>query len=219
LAVRARCKHYRRRCRIRAPCCNDVFSCRHCHNESTVCSALLCSVLPRFDSYHGHVPTCLSHPDISFDLCLPSTCCSWIGLRKTGTSSTAMLWNRCASSLSLFSVFCFTVRRVSFSYCANKLKLPFPVRCRLYVSSVTPSSRSVFIQIAPFPHSASSIMNLDEFLGNQIAQVCTNCGVCMGEYFCRTCKFLDDDVRFTFPFCWIFCWLALLMGSSCSSAG
>ncbi|KAK1650108.1 hypothetical protein QYE76_067913 [Lolium multiflorum] len=30
------CKHYRRRCRIRAPCCNDVFNCRHCHNESTV---------------------------------------------------------------------------------------------------------------------------------------------------------------------------------------
>jgi hypothetical protein len=127
LVVRAcRCKHYRRRCRIRAPCCNDVFHCRHCHNESTVCSALLCSVLPRSDSYHGHVSTSLSHPDISFDLCLPSTCCSWIGIRKTGTSSTAMQWNRCASSLSLFSVFCFTVRRVSFSYCANKLKQPFP---------------------------------------------------------------------------------------------
>ncbi|CAL5347055.1 unnamed protein product [Camellia sinensis] len=29
------CKHYRRRCKIRAPCCNEVFDCRHCHNEST----------------------------------------------------------------------------------------------------------------------------------------------------------------------------------------
>ncbi|KAL1209083.1 E3 ubiquitin-protein ligase MIEL1 [Cardamine amara subsp. amara] len=29
------CKHYRRRCQIRAPCCNEVFACRHCHNEST----------------------------------------------------------------------------------------------------------------------------------------------------------------------------------------
>ena len=29
----------------------------------------------------------------------------------------------------------------------------------------------------------------------QVAQVCCNCGVCMGEYFCRTCKFFDDDVR------------------------
>ncbi|XP_033510232.1 E3 ubiquitin-protein ligase MIEL1-like isoform X5 [Nicotiana tomentosiformis] len=29
------CKHYRRRCRIRAPCCNEVFDCRHCHNEAT----------------------------------------------------------------------------------------------------------------------------------------------------------------------------------------
>ncbi|XP_024525992.1 E3 ubiquitin-protein ligase MIEL1-like [Selaginella moellendorffii] len=28
------CPHYRRRCRIRAPCCNEVFGCRHCHNEA-----------------------------------------------------------------------------------------------------------------------------------------------------------------------------------------
>ena len=24
--------------------------------------------------------------------------------------------------------------------------------------------------------------------------MCSNCGVCMGEYFCRACKFFDDDV-------------------------
>ncbi|PKI52400.1 hypothetical protein CRG98_027203, partial [Punica granatum] len=28
------CSHYRRRCKIRAPCCGEVFGCRHCHNES-----------------------------------------------------------------------------------------------------------------------------------------------------------------------------------------
>uniref|UniRef100_A0A2P2KUI9 Zinc finger family protein n=1 Tax=Rhizophora mucronata TaxID=61149 RepID=A0A2P2KUI9_RHIMU len=27
------CSHYRRRCKIRAPCCNEIFDCRHCHNE------------------------------------------------------------------------------------------------------------------------------------------------------------------------------------------
>ncbi|XP_019465016.1 PREDICTED: E3 ubiquitin-protein ligase MIEL1-like isoform X2 [Lupinus angustifolius] len=27
------CMHYRRRCKIRAPCCDEVFDCRHCHNE------------------------------------------------------------------------------------------------------------------------------------------------------------------------------------------
>ena len=31
-----RCKHYRRRCKIRAPCCNEIFSFRHCHNKATV---------------------------------------------------------------------------------------------------------------------------------------------------------------------------------------
>ncbi|KAH0465813.1 hypothetical protein IEQ34_005916 [Dendrobium chrysotoxum] len=30
------CKHYKRRCKIRAPCCNEIFHCRHCHNESMV---------------------------------------------------------------------------------------------------------------------------------------------------------------------------------------
>lgn len=31
-----RCSHYRRRCKIRAPCCNEIFDCRHCHNEAKV---------------------------------------------------------------------------------------------------------------------------------------------------------------------------------------
>ncbi|XP_048494068.1 probable E3 ubiquitin-protein ligase RZFP34 isoform X2 [Beta vulgaris subsp. vulgaris] len=28
------CQHYQRRCRIRAPCCNEIFDCHHCHNEA-----------------------------------------------------------------------------------------------------------------------------------------------------------------------------------------
>nr|CAB3502033.1 unnamed protein product [Digitaria exilis] len=28
------CVHYRRRCKIRAPCCGEVFDCRRCHNEA-----------------------------------------------------------------------------------------------------------------------------------------------------------------------------------------
>ncbi|KAJ1298812.1 hypothetical protein BS78_01G482300 [Paspalum vaginatum] len=28
------CVHYRRKCKIRAPCCGEVFDCRHCHNEA-----------------------------------------------------------------------------------------------------------------------------------------------------------------------------------------
>lgn len=28
------CIHYRRRCKVRAPCCNEIFDCRHCHNET-----------------------------------------------------------------------------------------------------------------------------------------------------------------------------------------
>ena len=29
------CKHYRRRCKLVAPCCDEAFWCRHCHNERT----------------------------------------------------------------------------------------------------------------------------------------------------------------------------------------
>ncbi|KAJ0110872.1 hypothetical protein Patl1_01080 [Pistacia atlantica] len=28
------CEHYRRRCKIRAPCCDKIFPCRHCHKEA-----------------------------------------------------------------------------------------------------------------------------------------------------------------------------------------
>ena len=32
-AGRYGCIHYRRRCKLVAPCCGEVFSCRHCHND------------------------------------------------------------------------------------------------------------------------------------------------------------------------------------------
>jgi len=28
------CQHYRRKCKLVAPCCGEVFWCRHCHNEA-----------------------------------------------------------------------------------------------------------------------------------------------------------------------------------------
>ncbi|KAG4186912.1 hypothetical protein ERO13_A08G072900v2 [Gossypium hirsutum] len=30
------CDHYKRRCKILAPCCNKTFPCRHCHNETSI---------------------------------------------------------------------------------------------------------------------------------------------------------------------------------------
>ncbi|KAF1890857.1 hypothetical protein Lal_00037428 [Lupinus albus] len=84
------CKHYRRRCMIRAPCCNEIYSCRHCHNEAT-------SVLKHFNRHD------LVRQDVKQVVC---------------------------------------------SVCDTE-------------------------QLA--------------------AQICTNCGVRMGEYFCDICKFFDDD--------------------------
>ncbi|KAL5157528.1 E3 ubiquitin-protein ligase MIEL1 [Glycine soja] len=87
------CKHYRRRCRIRAPCCNELYFCRHCHNEAT---------------------SMLSNP---FD------------------------------------------------------------RHELIRQDVQ--------------HVVCTVCDTEQ----PVAQVCTNCGVRMGEYFCSICKFFDDDVR------------------------
>ncbi|KAL8504121.1 hypothetical protein ACS0TY_022743 [Phlomoides rotata] len=86
------CSHYRRRCRIRAPCCNEIFSCRHCHNEAknSIC----------IDQSLGH--------DMPRHL----------------------------------------VEKVICALCDTE---------------------------------------------QEVQQVCKNCGVCMGRYFCGICKLFDDD--------------------------
>ncbi|XP_071738302.1 E3 ubiquitin-protein ligase MIEL1-like [Rutidosis leptorrhynchoides] len=86
------CSHYRRRCKIRAPCCDQIFFCRHCHNEAT---------------------NALSNPKERHEI----------------------------------------VRQ-------------------------------------DIKHVICEICNTEQ----EVAQICTNCGVKMGEYFCGICKFYDDDI-------------------------
>ncbi|KAK9984032.1 hypothetical protein SO802_033557 [Lithocarpus litseifolius] len=88
--IHATCEHYKRRCKIRAPCCNQIFPCRHCHNEVT-------SNLSNPKDHHE-----LVRQDVKQVVCL--------------------------------------------------------------------------------------ICNTEQ----QVAQVCSNCGVNMGDYFCGVCKFYDD---------------------------
>ncbi|XP_048602412.1 E3 ubiquitin-protein ligase MIEL1-like isoform X3 [Brassica napus] len=95
------CEHYRRRCQIRAPCCNEVFPCRHCHNETTTILPLLKQSTLRniFDRHE------LVRQDVKHVIC---------------------------------------------SVCDTE---------------------------------------------QPVAQVCSNCGVNMGEYFCNICKFYDDNTE------------------------
>ncbi|KAK9100835.1 hypothetical protein Scep_024265 [Stephania cephalantha] len=90
------CAHYRRRCRIKAPCCNEVFDCRHCHNEA--------KNNINVERKHGH-------------------------------------------------------------------DLP-----RHQVQQVI-----------------CSLCDTEQEVGLLVRQVCFNCGVCMGKYFCETCRLYDDD--------------------------
>ncbi|XP_037414074.1 probable E3 ubiquitin-protein ligase RZFP34 isoform X2 [Triticum dicoccoides] len=87
------CAHYRRRCRIRAPCCNEIFDCRHCHNESK-----------------------------------------------------------------------------------NSIKIDTPTRHELP------------------RHELQQVICTLCGTEQEVRQVCINCGVCMGKYFCEVCKLFDDDV-------------------------
>ncbi|KAL1361499.1 E3 ubiquitin-protein ligase RZFP34 [Arachis duranensis] len=87
------CKHYRRRCKIRAPCCDEVFDCRHCHNDAKNSEEI--NVKDRHD---------IPRHEINKVIC---------------------------------------------SVCDTE---------------------------------------------QDVQQNCINCGVCMGKYFCGTCKFFDDDV-------------------------
>ncbi|XP_058227198.1 E3 ubiquitin-protein ligase RZFP34-like [Rhododendron vialii] len=36
------CIHYRRKCKIRAPNCDEIFDCRHCHNEAKDTLDIVC---------------------------------------------------------------------------------------------------------------------------------------------------------------------------------
>ncbi|WZY80947.1 hypothetical protein YC2023_027331 [Brassica napus] len=62
------CSHYRRRCKIRAPCCDEVFDCRHCHNEakdSLQTEQLLRHDLPRHDVSKVICSLCETEQDVS----------------------------------------------------------------------------------------------------------------------------------------------------------
>ncbi|PHT74654.1 hypothetical protein T459_21931 [Capsicum annuum] len=87
------CSHYRRRCRIRAPCCNEIFDCRHCHNEA--------KVRPEVNTLSHH--------------------------KKIKRKDEGVICALCDTE-------------------------------------------------------------------QEVRQVCINCGVCMGRYFCETCKLFDDDI-------------------------
>ncbi|CAH2054957.1 unnamed protein product [Thlaspi arvense] len=111
------CEHYKRRCRIRAPCCNLIFTCRHCHNEAADSSS------------NPHVLVRQSVKQVS----LPSFLSFWCLI-------ILVLDCMCFSCLVCFQVIC-------------------------------------------------SICDTEQ----EVAQVCSKCGVKMGEYFCDLCKFFDDD--------------------------
>ncbi|KAL5808163.1 hypothetical protein ACOSQ3_028854 [Xanthoceras sorbifolium] len=85
-----RCKHYRRRCKIRASCCNEIFDCRHCHNEAKDIMYVLCFRLrsimdiSRLKSQLPFMPleTILKHDLNPLKVCLPSVASEFLRQSK-----------------------------------------------------------------------------------------------------------------------------------------
>ncbi|KAF3679663.1 putative peptidyl-prolyl cis-trans isomerase CYP21-3, mitochondrial-like [Capsicum annuum] len=62
------CAHYRRRCKVRAPCCDEIFDCRHCHNDSKNAldvDPLRRHDLPRHDVKRVICSLCNTEQDVS----------------------------------------------------------------------------------------------------------------------------------------------------------
>ncbi|MFQ6656930.1 hypothetical protein Gotur_026828 [Gossypium turneri] len=112
------CDHYKRRCKILAPCCSKIFPCRHCHNETS---------------------NSLSNPKDHHDL-----------VRQD-------------------------VKQVICSICNTQQEV-----CVVAFNSVV-----VTVSVSTLKVRFSNV---------QVTQVCSHCGVNMGEYFCDICKFYDDDI-------------------------
>ncbi|XP_052311800.1 E3 ubiquitin-protein ligase RZFP34 isoform X2 [Populus trichocarpa] len=67
------CSHYRRRCKIRAPCCNEIFDCRHCHNDAK--NGLETNPLDRHD-IPRHEVTKVKQNCINCGVCMGKYYCS-----------------------------------------------------------------------------------------------------------------------------------------------
>jgi RING finger and CHY zinc finger domain-containing protein 1 len=121
------CSHYRRRCKIVAPCCgNRVFACRHCHNQQAdeaepdptkrhtldrrSVVEVVCSLC---DSRQPVAPSC-SHCGVSFGRYFCPTCvffdddltrgqwhCDRCGICRVGGRDNFYHCDRCASCLSV----------------------------------------------------------------------------------------------------------------------
>ncbi|KAH8505713.1 hypothetical protein H0E87_012794 [Populus deltoides] len=99
------CTHYRRRCKIRAPCCDEIFDCRHCHNESKViCS--LCDTEQEVQQQCFHCGVCMGKYFCSKckyfddDISKQQYHCNECGICRTGGKENFFHCNRCGCCYS-----------------------------------------------------------------------------------------------------------------------
>ncbi|KAF3793498.1 E3 ubiquitin-protein ligase [Nymphaea thermarum] len=92
------CSHYRRRCKIRAPCCNEVFDCRHCHNEaknSVDVDPLDRHEIPRHEVKTVICSLCGTEQDVS----KRQYHCDGCGICRTGGQENFFHCDKCASAI------------------------------------------------------------------------------------------------------------------------
>lgn len=155
----SRCEHYRRRCKLRAPCCDQIFTCRHCHNEATV-SLCVCTraIRERGDSCFCSLVWIISAPFWGFymvDTC--GTLCRVLwATRKIDTRSFAMKLSKYKSLPFTFVRMIFNLLSL-FSYLSWLIKWSL-YDIRLFVQYAIRNKRFVCLMIntfVPFSFSTS----------------------------------------------------------------
>uniref|UniRef100_M0ZX69 PGPD14 n=1 Tax=Solanum tuberosum TaxID=4113 RepID=M0ZX69_SOLTU len=110
------CSHYRRRCKIRAPCCDELFDCRHCHNDSKNSldvDPLKRHDIPRHDIKRVICSLCNTEQDvqqkcIQCGVCMGKYFCSKCNFFDDDVSKNQYHCDKCG-----------ICRLISFSYCTS----------------------------------------------------------------------------------------------------
>ncbi|GJS87984.1 RNA-directed DNA polymerase, eukaryota, reverse transcriptase zinc-binding domain protein [Tanacetum coccineum] len=166
------CTHYKRRCKIKTPCCDEIFDCRHCHNEAK--NSLDIDPIHRHDVPRHEVEKvicslCDTEQDvqqncINCGVCMGNYYCQKCKFFDDAVSKNQYHCDQCG--------ICRTGGEENFFHCD---------KCDLDKTIQRTSSKKV-------------VYGPETALTRVVQQNCINCGVCMGNYYCQKCKFFDDAV-------------------------
>ncbi|OIW08413.1 hypothetical protein TanjilG_03089 [Lupinus angustifolius] len=198
----------KRRCKIRAPCCDEVFDCRHCHNEaknSVEINHLNCHDFPRHELKTVICSLCDTEQDRN------NTTVTNVAYAEPEAGITSFIvsdvkieeGHPCVESAITIAPFAL---EVICSLCDIEQDVSEVKVADLTISLIY----HVAIDVLDSNKNSVEINHLDRHdiprhevkkvicslydTKQDVQQYCTSCGVGMRKYYCGTCKFFNDDI-------------------------